>query len=167
MLRVTYSPQMSWQEEKSRPDSPAPGPCSGPGNPEIDPVPREPAGWKPALRAPVEGDDVGVLHAGPAENIQRAADRQIDPPPAEARDLLEVGQGSGTTGVGGWDRCPLAEILHQRRVDTAAQALHIDGVDQELVAVASESFQRVGTDFQFGKLLPLRSEERRVGKECR
>ncbi len=67
---------------------------------------------------------------------------------------MQVLQGLRTARVSGGDGCPLAETFHEFEIDTLAEALDIDGVDEEFIAGSGEGLQGGLGDAEIGELLP-------------
>ena len=87
---------------------------------------------------PVPCEAVGVADAGATEDIEGAADGDVDAPLAEVVSALEVGHGAGPSGVGDGAALPCSEEGEQFLVHACAFPFHVGGVDEEFGAEGGE-----------------------------
>ncbi len=99
------------------------------------------------------GDDLTVGNIA-AENVEGAADGQIDPPLAETVDPLKIGQRSCPSRIGDGNWRMRSQQFDQVFFDAGAFAFHVDAVDQKLVAIVRQPCQGGAVDALFGPLLP-------------
>jgi thiazole synthase len=102
----------------------------------------------------IKGDGIGVTNTCTTKNIQSRADGKVNFTAAKASDFLKVGQGIGTAGIGDRERRPFGQVLNEVAVNTCAQALHINGVDQEFGATGGELTKGFASQCNIGELLP-------------
>src|SRR5262245_5214349 len=76
-----------------------------------------------------------IPRAFPAEDVQRAADRDIDPAFADLLHAMQVMHAARAACIRHRFFAPQAEAAHERLVDPLALALHVNGVDENLVAM--------------------------------
>lgn len=81
---------------------------------------------------------VRVTDAGATENIERAADGDVDAPMAEVVRALEVGHAAGPSGVGDGSAVPCSEKGEQFLVHARAFPFHVGRVDEEFRAEGGE-----------------------------
>jgi len=103
---------------------------------------------------PVEFDAFGVGHPAASENIEGAADGEIDLAAADLLDGLEVGQRAGAARVRDGKRATPGEETDQPGVDAPAKALDIDGVDEEFGAKRRHPPEDFGSEFEVREILP-------------
>jgi len=107
-----------------------------------------------ALPGVVEGDAVGVADAGTAEEVEGAADGEVDAALADPFDGFEVLERAGPTGVGGGEWGPDGEFLDEGLVDAVAEAFDVDCVDEELGTGLREAGECFRAEADVGELLP-------------
>lgn len=92
---------------------------------------------------PVPLDAVVKLDPGPAEAVQGAAYREINPARAQPRHQLQVVQPPPSARVRDGNRAPIRQPRHQLLVDAPLQALVVGCVDEELGAVGLQCRNRL------------------------
>ncbi len=102
----------------------------------------------------IERHTVGVADAGAAEEIEGGTDGQVHATLTDAVDGLEIFDGACSAGVGGGQGRPVSDFLDQPDIDAGAEAFDIDGVDEELGAEGGEGMEGIGTEGDFGEVLP-------------
>jgi len=102
---------------------------------------------------------VRVADAGAAEDVEGAADGDIDATVAEVVSALEVVERAGTSGVGDGAAVPLAEEGEQFLVHACAFPFHVSGVDEEFGAEGSQQAERFVSDGEAGGRLPAVHED--------
>src|SRR5271154_3817049 len=91
-----------------------------------------------ALLGAVPGHAVLVAHPAAAEDVERAAEGEVEAPAAQAVDQQQVVDVLAAAGIGAGQRRPAPERLHQLLIDAAAQALDVGGMDEQLAAMGGE-----------------------------
>lgn len=102
----------------------------------------------------IERHAVGVTHPGAAEQIEGGTDGQVHAPPSDPVHGFEVLDGTGSAGVGDGERRPVGEFLDEGDINAGAEAFDIDGMDEEFGAEVGEGFEGMGSQAQFGEVLP-------------
>ncbi|MDP2956135.1 MAG: glycoside hydrolase family 31 protein, partial [Longimicrobiales bacterium] len=102
----------------------------------------------------VEGDHLVVAQAFTPEDVEGAADGEVQTPAAEVADDLQVPTIADAAGVGDGDALPPAEHPDQVGLDALAAPLDVGGVDQELGAGAGEPVEAGRIHLDGGELLP-------------
>ena len=86
-------------------------------------------------------DEVAVLHARSAEQVERRSHREVQPPLPELGDQLDVTHGRDAPGVGGRKRTGLGQQPHQLPVDAPLLSLDLGPVHEELRAEGGEALE--------------------------
>ena len=97
---------------------------------------------------------VFVAHAVAAEDVERGADGEVDPPLAKRGDTLQILHRLGSAGVGGGDGAVLGDESDEIFVDPLAKPLDVDAMNEKFVAALGQTAQRVGVDAEVGESLP-------------
>ena len=94
---------------------------------------------RPSLPLSIPLHAVLELDSAPTEDVERTADRQVDPASAQSLDGVQVGDATCSAGVRDRDGAPLAEAPDQILVDAALEAFGVGGMDEELGAVGGKN----------------------------
>src|SRR5688572_5992735 len=94
------------------------------------------------LRSLVKSDAIRVAHSRTPKNIEGRADRQINTVLADARNLMEVFERLRPARVSSRNGCPSGKLRDKLVIDSTAEPLDIDGVNQKLRAKPRELLQR-------------------------
>ena len=102
----------------------------------------------------VEGDAVRVADAGTTEEVEGAADGEVDAALADPFDGFEVLERAGPTGIGGGEGGPDSEFLDEGLVNAVAEAFDVDRMDEELGTGLREAGECFRAEADVGELLP-------------
>ena len=102
----------------------------------------------------MEGDDFVVGQTAASEDIEGAADGEVETAVAEIADEVEILHVPNAAGVGHGNPLPAAEKLDEAGLDTFALALDVGGVDEKFGTGVSQEVKVRGGDLDVGKLLP-------------
>src|SRR5262245_43855381 len=103
------------------------------------------AALSPLLLPALPGDDRMVRHVA-AEDIERAADTEIDAAAPALFHVVEVGQRARAAGIRYRDGRPLAQPLDQRGVDAQPPPFYVDPVNEKLIARIRQPCKRLARD---------------------
>ena len=79
-----------------------------------------------------------VIHFS-AEQIQRAADGHMEPPPAKLLQFCKILKASHTARIGNRNPSPVSQKARQRFLDPPRLSFHIHRVDQKLRTAADSA----------------------------
>src|SRR5688572_10611776 len=101
--------------------------------------------------AAIERHSVFVANAAAAKNIQRRTDGEMNPAFADSGYVLKVVEGLCAAGVGSRNRRPMRQAFDEVQIDSAAETLHVDSVNEKLGAMFGQLIKSFGRQDNVGE----------------